>query len=269
MGIPLKTIPIFVVNLPQSIEKRKHIRALCDKYRLNPEFIDAVDGRLLSDEEVAKISPKEQTIKNIGRRLTKGEVGCALSHKLIYQKIVDNNIKAALILEDDAKFNQDFINFISAVGANNFKDLDIILMGHNNQRRPICSWQDKIKIKKYALKKPLEIIFGTHGYCITNKGAKKMLSNIGQITLPIDHYTGDVQYVNLRLLHPQVVLINETMASLSELESDRNAMRDKYPIQKTLKMKILNLFNAYKITINIKYVIKYIWLHIPYLKYKR
>jgi len=100
------SLSIFVVNLKKDREKKEFIIALCKKYGLQIEFIDAVDGRNLSRANILDVYSKEEAIKNIGRELSSGEIGCALSHKKIYKKMLDENINQALILEDDVEFDQ-------------------------------------------------------------------------------------------------------------------------------------------------------------------
>lgn len=44
-----------------------------------------------------------------GSRLTRGQLGCALSHYQIYQKMIDENLDNVLILEDDCVFNENVV----------------------------------------------------------------------------------------------------------------------------------------------------------------
>lgn len=44
--------------------------------------------------------------REVGSRLTRGQLSCVLSHHMIYKKIVEDNIENALILEDDCIFNE-------------------------------------------------------------------------------------------------------------------------------------------------------------------
>ena len=70
------------------------------------ERITAVDGRTYSFNN--NEYDKEMAIKKNGRALIPGELGCALSHKKIYQKILDEKIEYSLILEDDVGLPDDF-----------------------------------------------------------------------------------------------------------------------------------------------------------------
>ena len=55
--------------------------------------------------------------------LTVGAIGCAQSHRAIYQKIVDENINSCLILEDDItlddKFNEKIKYIENQIKVNN------------------------------------------------------------------------------------------------------------------------------------------------------
>ena len=52
---------------------------------LDVDFIDAVDGRVMSQTEIEECFDTEKSYKRYGRRLGKGEIGCALSHRKCYQ----------------------------------------------------------------------------------------------------------------------------------------------------------------------------------------
>ena len=69
------------------------------------EIFPAVDGQHLSDRDLLQYSAKEAT-KLIGRELSRGEIGCALSHLRIYEKLIASGDFDCLILEDDINIGQ-------------------------------------------------------------------------------------------------------------------------------------------------------------------
>ena len=88
---------IFVINLKKDIEKKKNILTIFAKLNItNYEIFDAINGNTLTDFEINSnwYDPWSHL------HLTKGEVGCALSHYNLWQKIKTEN-KMAMILEDD------------------------------------------------------------------------------------------------------------------------------------------------------------------------
>eukprot|EP00331_Platyophrya_macrostoma_P010723 CAMPEP_0176426198 /NCGR_PEP_ID=MMETSP0127-20121128/11810_1 /TAXON_ID=938130 /ORGANISM="Platyophrya macrostoma, Strain WH" /LENGTH=202 /DNA_ID=CAMNT_0017807441 /DNA_START=273 /DNA_END=881 /DNA_ORIENTATION=+ len=54
--------------------------------------------------------PREE--KLFGMDLTPGAIGCALGHRRIWQRVVDEDIKTALILEDDVEFHPRFARLL-------------------------------------------------------------------------------------------------------------------------------------------------------------
>ncbi|MFC7670046.1 glycosyltransferase family 25 protein [Hymenobacter humi] len=90
----------FVINLERSTMRRASIQKQLDAQEIDFEFIKAVDGAQLSDEYLAKICNFEELAKRPYIQ-HKGMYGCILSHYHIYEKIVNDNLPYALVLEDD------------------------------------------------------------------------------------------------------------------------------------------------------------------------
>lgn len=55
---------------------------------------------------------KDLAVKSNRREMTKGEIGCALSHKKCYQKFLASDFPYCLILEDDVLLAKDFKNIL-------------------------------------------------------------------------------------------------------------------------------------------------------------
>ena len=89
----------FIINLKESTDRRQYMINEMKKTNLEYEFFDAVNGRNIRN--IDEIYLREDSLKKIRKILTYGEIGCAMSHLLIYKKMIDENIEQALILEDD------------------------------------------------------------------------------------------------------------------------------------------------------------------------
>ena len=94
-------IPVFVVSLPDCIDRREVIARALHHLGIEFEFVDAVDGRHGLDPQYEDQIDRVAT-RRAGRILSDAEFACALSHISVYQRIVLENIAYALILEDDA-----------------------------------------------------------------------------------------------------------------------------------------------------------------------
>ena len=104
-----------------------------------------------------------------------GAIGCAMSHKAIYQKILDENINSCLILEDDITIDDQFneqINIIENYIKQNRLDFDLFFLGFH----PGTTYDKTMRYKS---------VYGLFGYIVTNSGAKKLL-DLFPITYQID-----------------------------------------------------------------------------------
>ncbi|MDE1496128.1 glycosyltransferase family 25 protein [Xenorhabdus bovienii] len=98
----------FVINLEKDIERKKSMQEQLQEINLDAEFITAVYGKVLTDEQLHEICPDFDKIA-----LTLGEVGCSMSHLNAYKKMIDDDIPIALVLEDDVIFNDDLLPILS------------------------------------------------------------------------------------------------------------------------------------------------------------
>jgi glycosyl transferase family 25 len=101
---------IFVINLPQGRERRENILRECARFDLEPEITPTVDGRALSPDHLRELIYRPEV-----NPLTPGEIGCALSHRAIYEKMRDENILFAFILEDNIVFLTDSCVFLKGI----------------------------------------------------------------------------------------------------------------------------------------------------------
>jgi glycosyl transferase, family 25 len=97
-------VKIFIVNLEQSVSRKAFMKKQLETIGLQHEFFSAVDGRQLTPAQLEQMCNME-VVNNWAELLTPGMIGCSLSHYHLYKKMVDENIKFALILEDDTRLS--------------------------------------------------------------------------------------------------------------------------------------------------------------------
>jgi len=110
-------LPLYVVNLESQPERRRFMEAqlvaLPEGFRI--EWIRAVDGRALSEEEIRADYDPAIALRTTGRPLNRGEIGCALSHRLIYRKMLEREEPFAVVLEDDVALSERFPEAVFAL----------------------------------------------------------------------------------------------------------------------------------------------------------
>jgi len=207
---------IYVVNLAKDTIKKKYMESHLNEFDLAPVYIQGVYGQDLSDDELKKFYKEEAAKATIGRALGHGEIGCFLSHLNIYFKMLNDNVKYALILEDDIELKFDIKLIIDELLISS-SHWEIVLLGHHSRfsrTEPTLPsfWGRKKLSKKYSLSRPCDLGQGTYGYLISLAGAKKMLKFSNKIDRPIDHYTGSDQFTNLYIINPPVININKHLS---------------------------------------------------------
>ena len=106
----------FVIHLARAEGRRGHVAAL---QRLSPvpvQVIDAVDGAALDEGTLRAVyQPHDLLEPRYPFAISRGEIGCFLSHRKAWQAIIDSGADAGLVFEDDVVLDPDV--FPRAVGA--------------------------------------------------------------------------------------------------------------------------------------------------------
>jgi len=198
-------LPVRIINLETSVERRLHMQEQMAAMGLDYRIFPAVNGDLLTQDEIDETYSADAALSRRGRHLSKREIGCAFSHIRLYQEILDNEFRAMVILEDDVLIDKEFLVLIEQY--RHFpKDWDIVFLGYNIRARSLNEVQEFFG--KFSLKQPKGFghIRFANGYMVSLEGASKLLKLTRDLHRPIDHYTGKYRLLNTYIVDPQVVL---------------------------------------------------------------
>lgn len=180
---------IIYINLEHRIDRLENVLKQISKINKNNNAIkiNAIDGKTLNINNMSQSLVTQNGINDainnnlsVGIPLTKGAIGCALSHREAYIKIINNNINAALIVEDDITIDEGiYKKLIDEIYNDIPNDYDIIYLGYHNAT--IKYIYEKINNVFFRA----NIVYGLFGYIVTNNGAKKLL-DIFPISKQID-----------------------------------------------------------------------------------
>ena len=130
---------------------------------------EAIDGSMLTMQRDVR-----HLFRNNDFNMRQGVMGCALSHMNIWLHILENNIPALIVFEDDARFNEPFSVPDLPFGWDLFYYGGPALKGIYPPGVPI---NDTIIIPKL----PQDLYFTTLAYMISYSGAIKLLERLGEI----------------------------------------------------------------------------------------
>lgn len=237
----------FIINLEKDTKRKEDIVRQCMEFNLDYTVMPAVDGRKLNDDELSVLIDPEKS-----KGMTRGEIGCSLSHYNIYKKIVDDNIEYALILEDDAQLEPNLPSALELLEKNASDIPTIILLGKVNKYAKRSSQQlsDDFKVVNVV-----EAAL-SHGYFINKPAAEKLISFLFPIWLEADRWVffRDYNIINVKALMPLSITLstlsnNSTiwptereLQQRAHIENERSLTLKKIKRERKLMMKIRLFF---------------------------
>ena len=224
------SIPLFLINLDRRTDRLgKMISRLGD---LPFKRIAAVDGQNLDEREFISTTAKYKMAKN--------EIACILSHKLVWQKIVDENTPYACILEDDVHLSSSFPGFIN--NADWLPDDFNVIKIETFLARVFLS-QEKSPVRDRLLRQLGSMHAGSAGYFVSRKGALGLLDIAQHPESPLDHLlfevtTTDSEFKVLQMC-PALCIQEEVLypdSSTSDITDARSRVRLKQKIPLSHKL---------------------------------
>lgn len=96
--------------MEESTDRRVFMSDQLTKQRINFEICKAIDGKTY---DFINVYDEELSLHVNGKNLSPAEKGCALSHRLVLEKAVQENLDYTLILEDDVEVPPFFKDVLS------------------------------------------------------------------------------------------------------------------------------------------------------------
>lgn len=178
-----------VINLDDSIERMESVAAKLSALNISFERVSAVNGRSLTDMEFTNlVYPLDHFDSKVRftRQLTRGEVGCFLSHIKCWQKLLASDEDWALIMEDDIQISDFAPRFMKSTDwiPNGIQMCQLSCL-YRTQDALIDPF-DKIELDLgYSLVRPLfPHPLGTQCYLISRDAASKALQLSKSLLLP-------------------------------------------------------------------------------------
>ena len=172
---------ICIVNLKRKPEKMEYMKKQLQKTNKEYYFFEAVDGENDLNCHTFKIAD-EWFDPYTSKAMTKGEIGCALSHFYIWKNMYQNNVDRIIVLEDDIVMDDNFDALLDEYLKQIDQEYDMLYLGRkaiNKDKETFLT--DNIIEPKYS--------YWTCGYLLTLQGSKKLVeSNYTNALIPVDEF---------------------------------------------------------------------------------
>ncbi|XP_007102452.2 inactive glycosyltransferase 25 family member 3 isoform X3 [Physeter macrocephalus] len=181
---------VFVISLARRPDRRERMLSSLWEMEISGRLVDAVDGRVLNSSVMKSLGvdllPGYQDPYS-GRTLTKGEVGCFLSHYSIWEEVVARGLAQVVVFEDDVRFESNFKmrleRLMEEVEAEKLP-WDLIYLGRkqvNPEEEAAVEGLPHLVVAGYS--------YWTLAYVLSLAGARKLLASQPlRRMLPVDEF---------------------------------------------------------------------------------
>lgn len=173
-------IPVYVINLERSVERRAWMERELARAGVKAEFVKAVDGRRFGARCAAALNAHH----SVTYRLSPMEAALILSHRKVWRRFFASGARHAVVLEDDVHLGAGFSGLLDA-------DLeqiafDIIKLETSGQ---VVRLGRRIegRIGDRELRRLRSTHWGTAAYLIRREAIPFLLSQDSVFSVPIDH----------------------------------------------------------------------------------
>lgn len=223
---------IFVVNLEKDKERRESIVTQMQHLSIPFEFFKGFYAKEMSKEEISQHYNRKKTYRNLCLDMVPAQIGCALSHAMLYKKIIDDNIDVACIFEDDVILPETIKDDLDFIRSKMSKTIPQIFLLSPVETNGIVEYQSEdFSIEKYKNG------FFASAYVLNKIAAQSLLKNLYPISNVADcwPYVQRHNYVELYGTNPALVEQDqETFGSSTNADLDANNVAD---IAKTFRYK--------------------------------
>jgi len=174
-----------IIHLERAIQRKPQVQKLTETLPYKVSVITAVDGSQPS-HEISESYKKNLLRPRYPFSLRQAEIATFLSHRKCWQRIVDEGLEAALVIEDDAEIVP--TEFLAAIeiAMQKVEPGDLIRLPVKLREKP----QAIVSSNSHSsLFRPWAIGLGMVAQIVTYDAAKRLLERTKHFDRPVDTYT--------------------------------------------------------------------------------
>lgn len=210
----------FIIHLERATQRQEQARKLLTSLPAPAELFAAVDGKALARDEKQSVCRRHLHDPRYPYRLSDGEIACFLSHRAVWQAILDRNLDHGLIVEDDVSLDEGFAEAFEGVPS---------VAGPNDYIR-FPRWErgetgDIVyRTAGASIIEPFLPMLGTQMQLVGREAARRLLAATETFDRPIDSFIQMQWLHGARVLSARPIVISEIDAELGGTVLQRKKM---------------------------------------------
>ena len=187
----------FVIHLEKALSRRQNVKQLVSKCPIPTRVHPAIDGSSLTDQEIDQVYKRNLHEPTYPFTLNEGEIGIFLSYRAVWERMLEEKLDVALLIEDDIDINIEIFNHAYAIAIKHIKKLGYIRFPIKYRKYNIRNIDNKNNI---LLCEQQVIPLGAHCQLVSSDAAIKLLDKTEYFDRPVDtfqqlrHITGQRIY---------------------------------------------------------------------------
>lgn len=173
----------YLINLDRSKDRLEVMKERLSAIGVTVERVPGVDG---SKIDIASLSVDVPN-PSYPRSLTQGEIGCFLSHRKCWEKLVESGDDWALILEDDCIFHPSASRYLTSIDW--IPDgCQLIHFYYTNKAKVYTDKLIDLPDGNRLFRAKVSLPVGAYAYCISKEAALIALELSQTIYEPVDNF---------------------------------------------------------------------------------
>lgn len=172
---------ILLINLPDSVNRLKLFSESAKRYSADFSVLTGIN---ISSSDMAMYQEYSECANRFDyyKKLTKGEIGCFLSHRKAWSIIVEQRLPFAILLEDDVMFEASFRQLDEVIDKFN-ESWDYIKLNEVHEKRATKTifTAEGVEVVKYK-----KLPIGASAQLVSYNGAVKLLKYTESFSRPVD-----------------------------------------------------------------------------------
>lgn len=175
--------PVHVINMASNTTRMARAAAELDRLNIPFSRFEAVNGRALSSDDLARVYDPDACRRRARRPLIGPEIGCYLSHVALWEEIAAGDAPGGIILEDDFSAYDDLATVLEAI-ARDEGDWEIAKLFSARVGQKLLDRRPLAEGREIAV--PYKVPNTTLGYAIRRSAAARLAARALPVSRQID-----------------------------------------------------------------------------------